>query len=32
MDTNNKLKTIAGEKYSIDLDNIDAYLPRGKEY
>jgi len=24
-----KLKTIAGEKYQIDLKNLDAYLPKG---
>jgi len=28
----NKLKVIAGEKYKIDLNKIDAYLPRGKDF
>lgn len=27
-----KLKVIAEQKYKIDLANIDAYLPRGKEF
>jgi len=31
-DTNTKLSTIASEKYNIDLENIDSYMPRGKEY
>lgn len=28
----NKLRTIAEVKYKIDLDNIDVYLPKGKEF
>lgn len=27
-----KLKAIAEQKYSIDLSNIEAYLPKGKEF
>lgn len=29
---NNKLKTIAEEKYNLDLTNVDIYLPKGKEF